>query len=282
MMTAAPTEERLTGGAFNQVTRIGDTVRREKTGAWTRAVHALLRHLEHAGFDGAPRARGIDDQGREILTFVPGETVTWSGEAFDADDLVLAAGRLLRRYHDTAQSFVPPSDVTWQDSWFDDAAPREVPVAAAVAAEVVCHNDYGPHNVIVVGGVPTALIDWDFARPAPRAWDIAYGMKSYAPLPSEDEIGSAHRSLAVRGRRMRLFCEGYGLANPEDRRGLLEMAECQLRTHFTALKTKAVTGDPFCVAAWANTNGGQPLLANLAYLREHHAVLQAALDGRDA
>ena len=46
--------------------RVGDTVRRP-TGPWTPAIHALLRHLEHRGFDGAPRLHGIDEQGREIL-----------------------------------------------------------------------------------------------------------------------------------------------------------------------------------------------------------------------
>src|SRR6266498_211042 len=62
--TAQPPEEVLAGGNFNHVVRVGDTVRRVKTGAWTPAVHALLRHLERAGFDGAPRALGVDDRGR--------------------------------------------------------------------------------------------------------------------------------------------------------------------------------------------------------------------------
>jgi hypothetical protein len=40
-------------GTFSTLARVGDTVRRS-TGPWTPAVHALLRHLEWAGFDGAP------------------------------------------------------------------------------------------------------------------------------------------------------------------------------------------------------------------------------------
>jgi hypothetical protein len=31
-----------------------------------------LRHLERVGFDGAPHVLGIDAQGREVLTYVPG------------------------------------------------------------------------------------------------------------------------------------------------------------------------------------------------------------------
>jgi len=38
-------------------------------------VHAVLRHLERAGFDGAPRVLGFDDRGREVLTFLDGNTV---------------------------------------------------------------------------------------------------------------------------------------------------------------------------------------------------------------
>ena len=62
----------LTGGNVAQVVRVGDTIRRS-TGPWTPAVHALLTYLELAGFDGAPRARGVDQKGREVLTFLDGD-----------------------------------------------------------------------------------------------------------------------------------------------------------------------------------------------------------------
>jgi hypothetical protein len=64
-------EEILVGGNVAPgVHRVGQTLRRP-TGPWTLAVHQLLRHLERVGFRGAPRALGIDERGREILTFVP-------------------------------------------------------------------------------------------------------------------------------------------------------------------------------------------------------------------
>ena len=53
---------------------MGDTVRRA-TGPWTPAVHALLRHLETAGFEAAPCVLGVDDDGREVLSFIEGEAV---------------------------------------------------------------------------------------------------------------------------------------------------------------------------------------------------------------
>jgi len=53
------------------IVRIGDTVRRPLHRN-SEFVHALLRHLEAVGFDGAPRLLGIDEHGREILSFIEG------------------------------------------------------------------------------------------------------------------------------------------------------------------------------------------------------------------
>jgi hypothetical protein len=63
-------------------------------------VHSVLRYLENAGFCGAPRARGLDEQGRERLTFLPGQTL---GEAapwpdwLRSDDALCQTGAWLRR-----------------------------------------------------------------------------------------------------------------------------------------------------------------------------------------
>ena len=66
----------LSGGLTNAglVTRVGDTVRRP----WrptSPSTWALFDHLERVGFDGAPRFLGIDERGREILSFIPGDAV---------------------------------------------------------------------------------------------------------------------------------------------------------------------------------------------------------------
>jgi hypothetical protein len=63
------------GNVSGGVVRVGDTVRRP-AGPWTPALHALLTHLHDVGFRGAPRPLGIDEHGREVLTFIPGP-VAW-------------------------------------------------------------------------------------------------------------------------------------------------------------------------------------------------------------
>ena len=150
---------RLPGGNVAPVYRIGDTVRRQ-TGPWTPAVHALLRHLERVGFDGAPRVLGIDGESREILSYLEGfvpyaphiPSEIWT------DDALTRTAQLIRAYHDAVRSFEPPSNAQWR---FCPGAPAQ--------GEIVCHNDIAPWNTVYRDGLPVAFIDWDFAAPvAPR------------------------------------------------------------------------------------------------------------------
>lgn len=90
----------LAGGFANagSVVRVGDTVRRP-TGAHTIAVHQLLAHLEKVGFEGAPRAHGFDERGREVLEWIPGATYQ-KGPGFRSPMIPATAlgslGRLIR------------------------------------------------------------------------------------------------------------------------------------------------------------------------------------------
>src|SRR5678810_1235680 len=62
----------LTGGRMTRgVVGVGNTIRRPIAGRGPLA-HDLLHHLGRRGFNGAPRFLGIDDAGREILSFIPG------------------------------------------------------------------------------------------------------------------------------------------------------------------------------------------------------------------
>ena len=99
-------EERLAGGnTHEEVVRIGDTVRRP-TGSWTPGVHALLRHLASVGYDGTPTLLGLDEQGREILSFVGG-TVVWPDHfsLVQTDEALAQVAASIRRYHDAVSDF---------------------------------------------------------------------------------------------------------------------------------------------------------------------------------
>src|SRR6266704_1969430 len=97
------------GGNLQDAVRVGDTVRR-RAGPWTPAVHALLRYLEQAKFP-APRVVGMDTQDREVLRYIEGEAHNGTTEPLPrtllADEHLIAAAKLLRRYHEVVAGFHP-------------------------------------------------------------------------------------------------------------------------------------------------------------------------------
>jgi Ser/Thr protein kinase RdoA (MazF antagonist) len=242
-------EEPLPGGNFSGVVRVGDTVRRE-TGPWTPAVHALLRHLEAAGFDAAPRVLGIDERGREILTYVEGEVPHVTGGAYLwEDEAPFAVGALVRRYHQACAGFVPPDGARWR--------------MGGERGEVICHHDVAPWNLVFRDARPVALIDWDFAGPGTRLWELAYAAWRFGPLTSGADPVEA-------GRRVRLLCDGYELT---ERVALLETAVARMQ----AMHDLLVGGrDPVTVRLVAE---GHHLnaLADAAWTREHRRELTAQL-----
>lgn len=119
------------------VVRVGNTVRRP-AGPHTPAVHALLAYLHAAGFEGAPRPLGIDDRGREVLSFIPG-TVPWPDrfDLLEPPQRLARAARLIREFHDAVTGFVPPAGARWQ-----------VLIPAEGEGEIIAHHDLAPWNLV--------------------------------------------------------------------------------------------------------------------------------------
>jgi hypothetical protein len=145
-------ETPLTGGSRSNVVRRGGIVARE-SGSWAPSVHALLNHLEIAGFEGAPRVigSGFDQKGREILTYVEGELIhpgPW------ADTSMSRLGTLMRQLHDATASFRVPDNAIWRP-WFG----REIG-----KPDIIGHCDAAPWNIIARNGEPFALVDWEVAK----------------------------------------------------------------------------------------------------------------------
>jgi hypothetical protein len=65
-------EPLVSDGVTEGIVRIGDTVRRPLR-PFSLTVQAYLAHLRDAGFAGAPLPLGVDEQGREVLSFVAGD-----------------------------------------------------------------------------------------------------------------------------------------------------------------------------------------------------------------
>jgi Phosphotransferase enzyme family len=220
-------EQPLTGGNFDgDVVRVGDTVRR-RAGPWTPAVHALLRHLDRVGFGGAPRAHGLDERGREVLDFIPGEAGRIPMEPYMRTDAVLAdVGRMLRALHDAAADLVVPGGAVWRQ-----AAPDPGPI------EVVCHNDWAPYNAVFRDRRLVAFIDWDFARPGSRLWDLAWAALTWVPLWADDEDPAGRE----RASRLRLLCDVYGLG---DRDEVVPAIRARVERTAVWIEDGAAAGDP--------------------------------------
>jgi hypothetical protein len=251
---SATDEQPFEGGNITAVVRVGDTVRRT-AGPWTAAIHALLRHLEGRGFDAAPRVLGHDHAGREVLSYLPGQTAPASLQGIESDDVLAAVARLTRRYHDAVADFVAPPDAAWQ---FTVGAPH--------AGELICHNDIAPWNIVFDGTRPRGLIDWDFAAPAPRAWDIAYALWRCVPLYGGEEFGGPDKQA----RRIKLFCDVYGLA---DRRGLLDTIAWRQQVLHDTLVVWGQAGVPG-FAEMLRDGHADGIRNDIAYLRANWAALE--------
>lgn len=182
-------------GGMTHVVRRGNTVVRTG-GPWTPTVHALLRHLRSRGADWVPEPLGRLGDGREVLSFLEGEVPGYPLPAPVWGPSVLgAAGRLLRALHDLSAGF-PLEGGTWQ-------------LPAHAPAQVICHNDFAPHNLVFRDGLPVAVIDFDTSSPGPRAWDLAYLAYRLVPLTAPGHPETPPSSGAARAARLDALCAAY-------------------------------------------------------------------------
>jgi hypothetical protein len=261
------TEVPLAGGydAGLAPVRVGDTVRRLPR-PFSPSVRALLRHLEAVGFDGAPRHLGVDERGREILSYLDGEVPRPPYPDWAMTDRALVdLGGLLRRFHEASASFPPdaPGTTGWADFWSD---PR--------GGSVVCHNDVFPENVVFRGGRVVALIDFDMAAPGDPLWDLAIAAELWAPL-GDPAVRTDHPPGLDGIARLGLLAAAYGL-EPERAEALLDTLVRE-RAHSTGrIRSAVAAGDPDWTRRWAESGGDRRGAADDAWIYRNRAALVAA------
>jgi hypothetical protein len=226
-------EERLDGGNAGGAVRVGDTVRRAR-GPWTPAVHALLSHLAGKGFPGVPRPLGVDGRGREILTFLEGQTVgsvlPWPGWAY-AEDTLAEVARWLRGYHIVVADFIPPPGAVWRLG------------AQWRRGQVIGHNDAAPYNAVWRSGRLAGFIDWDMAGPVDPEWDVAFAAFGWVPLHARHvAVQEGFTKFSSRPRRLRRFLAEYGWSGTMV--GFLDVLQAQVGAHAARVRALATAGDP--------------------------------------
>jgi aminoglycoside phosphotransferase (APT) family kinase protein len=242
-------ERPLPGGFVNAVVRVGDTVRRPQRER-ARYVHRLLELLERRGWAGAPRFLGVDDQGREVLSFLDGH-VAWAPAqpaAVTADESLVRVAELVRQLHDLTAG---------------------TPLAGD--QEVVCHNDLSPKNTVYrdqgAGLRPVAFIDWDIAAPGARIHDLAHTCWQFL------DLGPGVTDVTACARRLRLLADAYGLA---DRTRLVDTILWWQDRCWRGIESAARTGDP---AMRRLHTQGVPTTVRAAFtwVTTHRATLESAL-----
>ncbi len=231
-------EEPLSGGNVSTgVVRVGDTVRRP-IGPWTPAVHALLTHLHEVGFSAAPRPLGIDDQEREVLTFMPGQVV-WPDRFSLLEPIrqLARVARLIREFHDAVQDFTPPPAARWQT------------LIPAEGGDIIAHHDLAPWNLVAGDDVQWSFIDWDTAGPGSRLWDIAYAAHGFIPLSADHDW---QRPDAAE--RLRVFIDAYDLDEAERRR-LVPLLGRRTRSMHDFLRDQAARGAQPWGKLWTEGHG---------------------------
>ena len=209
--------------------RIQGRVHRE-AGPWTPAVHALLVHLEHVGFEGAPRVVGFDDAGREVLTYVDGDAASLAfPPALLHERGIRALGRFIRTFHDAAAAFVPADDAVYR-----------IGARPLGPGEIVCHGDLGHYNTIWRGDDIVGLIDWDLAEPAPPLRDVALAAMTTVPMHGDETAGRSGFQLPIDRRgRLAAFCAGYGEITPPE---VVEAAAASLTLESERLRVFGAEG----------------------------------------
>lgn len=182
------------------IVKIGNEVHRP-TYWWTESVHDLLNHLASVKFDKAPKVLGFDDEGREVVSYIDGQSGRDGWFKIHSDEGLANFARLLREFHNAVASFQPKADSKWA---FSNGTPKP--------GEIMCHGDFGPWNIVWDGNTPIGIVDWDLVLPAKPQFDILYALEYSAPFRDDEAALRDHHFdyPPDRKHRIEVFLEAYG------------------------------------------------------------------------
>ncbi|MEM7272148.1 MAG: DUF952 domain-containing protein [Actinomycetota bacterium] len=228
----------------------------------TEAVHALLTHLSATGFDGAPQPRWRDG-GLAAVSHLPGVTVGYPLPAWlRRTEPLEAVGALLRSAHDASVGH--RIDRSWAAG----------PIDPDAGGGTVNHGDVGPGNLVWAidraevataedPPVPVGLIDWEFAEPGPREYDlIDAAMNLAGHVPPERRTRGGLDGIDVVS-RLDALAGGYGGYTAAD---LLRLAPDVVSTRLAEYRRRVAAG----LDRWIELDAqgvGDRWAATLPYLR---------------
>jgi aminoglycoside phosphotransferase (APT) family kinase protein len=259
--------ESLVGGMVNAgaVFRRGALVERPAPRN-ARALHAYLLALKEHGFDMAPAPVGLTADGREQLTFIPGEVALPPFPDWAMTKAALeSVGSLLWRLHETSASVAVDTRAE---------SPRDL--ADPEGGTMLCHNDVCPENVVFRDGRAAALIDFDLAAPGRPLWDIAMTARYWVPMVDPVSTAAFYPSGLDAPARLRILADSYGLS-AGDRAELPGVIEQSTEVCRTFVARRVADGDPVYLHALAERGGWERWDRIQTWLVDHRKTFTAAL-----
>jgi aminoglycoside phosphotransferase (APT) family kinase protein len=166
---------------------------------------------------------------------------------------LMSVGELLRRIHDALAEWQPSADAVWSSELVD---PRGGPI--------IVHSDICPENVIARDGKAVAIIDWEFAAPGRRVWDVVSTARLCVPYTAPVRRDPAYAGLDVT-ERLRVFLDSYGLAGP-DRAIFVEVLAERRAAGERLVRGRVANGEAAFHERWGNAEGEARLLAERAWI----------------
>ena len=242
-----------------RVVRDGETVRRPLP-VNASTLHAFLAHLRSTSGVEVPRLIRTEEE-TEVVQFVPGDVgvapyPTW----VSTHDALVTVAAILRRFHDASIGWRPPADASWSTAFADPAG-----------GPVVCHNDVCIENVVFREGSAAALIDFDFAAPGRRVWDVAMTARYWVPMTDPSLPAAADRNVGDPIGRLRTFVDGYGL-DKADRRVFVDVLLQAEEVSRSFVAEQATRGVPAFVAMW-DLEARARFTRKLAWIHANAAVI---------
>jgi uncharacterized protein (DUF952 family) len=222
----------------------------------TPTVHALLQHLVDGGFSGCPTPRWQRD-GLGAVSYLAGRAYGYPLPMFlRATEPLEAFGAMLRSAHDLSEDFSTDGpwaagDIGMRPGW------------------VITHGDIGPCNILWgnvtrENGQPVGLIDWEFAEPGPRQYDLvaaAMNLCGHVDPSKHERAGLLGCNIDD---RLAAFASGYGDTSAAELRTIAPDVAAE---RVTAYRERVASGIPRWQELEADDVGNR-MEANLGFLRE--------------